>query len=187
MEPKTNSDATSSLGTNQLNSKDEFNEIVDENTKSQTLGPLVDIHQVYDSRHEFVGPALEEKKNVDLSWFQDTVINLPNEMLESKEKVPRWIKAKEKLLKRQQKLNLELSNQEPSTTTTDGGGPVTINEIVDTLKEHAAIDINVINVSEKVDHMEALIVCHGSSERHVYSIADSIRILVLFFILFNDF
>lgn len=166
-----------------------------EETNSTASRDTTNSHDIYDSRHEFIDESSKSSKSqmtsnqlprsADLSWFQDTVINLPKELENNKDNVPRWIKAKDKLLKRQQELEKQLAESsflDPSAPTDSQQqtslGPVSLNEIVDTLKEHAAIDINVINVAHKVDHMDALVVCHGSSERHVYSIADSIRILV---------
>jgi ribosome-associated protein len=117
-----------------------------------------------DSRDE---PA---SKN-DLDWFENTLLNPPENI--SFLDTPRWLKGKEMLEKRKIERDMEKDGEAVQSKS----GPLLVSEIFDELKYHAAMDIKVIDVSQKVDHVETVVICHGRSARHVYSIADSIRIL----------
>jgi ribosome silencing factor RsfS/YbeB/iojap len=103
-----------------------------------------------------------QKPNFD--WFEEKVYNAELNTLPAK--LPRWM----------DKSNLEKRKRLDIQKT----GPVEVEEIVAKLDEMAAINVNVIDVKEKVDHFETVVICEGRSTRHVYSIADSIRIMVSF-------
>lgn len=117
------------------------------------------------------------------SWFEDTIINAPDNLdLE----IPRWLKAK-KRAKERAGLGKDVSTIDVSAhaVSLDSRGQqqdlsstlLSTHEIVSELEHHAAIDIKVIDVSQKVDHLSQIVICNGRSARHAYSIADSIRIL----------
>lgn len=95
-------------------------------------------------------------------WFEEKIYNA--NLTTQPAKLPRWM----------DKSNIEKRVKNTSTRT----GQVTVDEITEKLREMAAIDVNVIDVGERVDHIETVVICEGRSTRHVYSIADAIRIMV---------
>lgn len=122
---------------------------------------------LYDSRHEF-DPEAESADKIDTTWFEDKVYNAPDDLLSAPiAKQPRWMQA-------QTNLQTKVATDEESAT-----GPIMLEEILGQLEEFAAFNVNVIDARTKVDHVDYVIVCEGRSQRHVYSIADSIRRLVL--------
>jgi Ribosomal silencing factor during starvation len=101
-------------------------------------------------------------KQSPYEWFEEKVYNVDLKTLPAK--VPRWM----------DKSNLQKQRQPTKTQT----GQVEKEEIIMKLKEMQCIDLNVIDVRGRVDHFDTVIICEGRSTRHVYSIADSIRIMV---------
>ena len=127
----------------------------------------------YNSSKVLCSNEKEREEERNSSWFEDTIINVPENLdLE----IPRWLKAKKRAKERtglgkEHAVSLKVEQQDLSST------PLSTHEIVSELEHHAAIDIKVIDVSHKVDHLSQIVICNGRYARHAYSIADSIRIL----------
>lgn len=123
------------------------------NSGSKMSKPNMD--ELYDARHEFE-PSSETKEE-DTDWFEDKSFN-----------APRWTEGANNIALRSNVKEIK-----------EKGAVLELQEIIDELNDHAAINMKVIDTTAKVDHMDAVIICEGRSTRHVYSLADSIRILVL--------
>ena len=118
-----------------------------------------DMNEFYGDRHEFVDSQADKVEPQDMGWFQGKVVNLPDQA-----SVPQWVR---------------VADQKPSIQTEfDQNGPLHVPEIKAKLEEEAALNTKVIDVRLKCDHMEYIIICEGLTERHVYSLSDSIRQLV---------
>ncbi|KAJ3344946.1 hypothetical protein HDU91_007506 [Kappamyces sp. JEL0680] len=129
--------------------------------------------ELYDARHGFEATDSTDRDQ-DTDWFQDQVFNLPSELEQDQDiSQPRWMLAQQRARERQ----LALDESLEQATDADGTGPLSIKEIVAELTDHAAMNINVIDTRSRVDHMDAVIICEGRSAKHVYTLADSIRIL----------
>ncbi|KAI8901344.1 Oligomerization domain-containing protein, partial [Globomyces pollinis-pini] len=132
----------------------------DETIPSHTKLPKPDLTNLYELTHEFDGPIKKEPVG-DMDWFQNTTVNISQDM-----KVPKWMKGVEKALKRKHSV-------EETPTLQDG--PIELQHIVQALKGEAALNILVIDMTLKCDHMESMIICEGRNSKQVYSLARSIR------------
>ncbi|KAJ3270330.1 Mitochondrial assembly of ribosomal large subunit protein 1 [Terramyces sp. JEL0728] len=112
------------------------------------------VDHLYDARHEF---APSNTVPEDIDWFKDTVVNAE----------PRWKQGIRKAAKRSMGLEQEKEF--------DTSKPITVEEIVYTLRKEKGFNITVIDTSLKCDHMDAIIICEGISTKQIHSLADSIR------------
>ncbi|KAJ3311417.1 Mitochondrial assembly of ribosomal large subunit protein 1 [Boothiomyces sp. JEL0838] len=128
-----------------------------ENIKEQEPKKTIEkqsVDHLYDARHEFTPSSTVPE---DIDWFKDTVVNAE----------PRWKQG----IKRAAKRSMGLEQEKEFDTSK----PITVEEIVHTLRKEKGFNITVIDTSLKCDHMDAIIICQGISTKQIHSLADSIR------------
>ena len=122
-------------------------------TKAKILNQFGEITKhVYDSS---TINNMETPPNMD--WMDGKIFNYPN--LPPEDSTAQWIKAI------------------PSTCKNERGmsGPVTASEIMDQLQEQKAVNLTILDVSDKCTHLDHVIICEGVTERHVYALSESVR------------
>ncbi|KAI9206697.1 Oligomerization domain-containing protein [Polychytrium aggregatum] len=106
-------------------------------------------------------------------WYLQKSFNMPKGTQGKQAKfVPRWIKSAEIAKER------EILDEHPDVAddeTQVKKGKATLREIVDVVREERGHNIVAIDMREKCEFAEFMVIAEGRSKKHIYSIADAIR------------
>ena len=114
------------------------------------------IMELYDTRHEFEDtPNTGSDSN---EWYVTSNTQTTAEAIK-----PRWLQAVDEATKRQEGIKtVDASNE-------------FLQRVVQTLEDERASNMTVLDVSDKCEHMQYLVIVDGRSPKHIYSMADSVR------------
>ena len=104
-------------------------------------------------------------------WYLNKAINISlsdksdklDKSQESKEFIPLWMK-----------------NNQTLTSTDELNQGFTLENIVNILRNEHGKNVVVINMTEKCDYTDCMIIVEGKSKRHIYGMLESVRLFVLF-------
>jgi ribosome-associated protein len=89
----------------------------------------------------------------DLDWFQGKSLNT--------EQLPRWLRV----------------TTSPKPVFTTSTGPLELRDVLTALESCHANNITTIDLRLKCNHAQFMVICDGNSTKHVYALAESIRML----------
>lgn len=101
-------------------------------------------------------------------WYLDQAYNLEEEAPQQSAFVPRWMRGIAVAERRSQGL-------EPEDITEDRTGPLRLTEIVSVLREEKGSNLVVIDMRDKCDYTDYMVIVEGRSKKHIYALADSVR------------
>ncbi|KAJ1553540.1 Mitochondrial assembly of ribosomal large subunit protein 1 [Nowakowskiella sp. JEL0078] len=134
---------------------------------------LEDIRRVWNQSVESEVEVLPEGQKPN--WFIDVAFNAPlaKSIWQEGKKVPRWLSS-QRIAELRANGDVEVDQEIIEETNLDL--PISIKEIVAVLISEMASNIVVMDMKDKCDHMENMIIAEGRSKKQIYSMAHSVRI-----------
>ncbi|KAH9272018.1 iojap-like ribosome-associated protein [Batrachochytrium salamandrivorans] len=155
----------------------------------------VAVMDLYDVRHEYVsdertqgdvpegtiaqvgrGNSFDSLSDTGDDWFTNVAHNVPVSYIKDDASVPRWLRGVETAQKRQAG-ELETEMDELSEMNVDGQASpkLMLKHVLQVISDERGQNLVVIDVRDKCDHTDYMVIVEGRSSKQIYTIADTIR------------
>ncbi|KAH6587748.1 hypothetical protein BASA50_011139 [Batrachochytrium salamandrivorans] len=128
----------------------------------------VAVMDLYDVRHDL--------SDTGDDWFTNVAHNVPVSYIKDDASVPRWLRGVETAQKRQAG-ELETEMDELSEMNVDGQASpkLMLKHVLQVISDERGQNLVVIDVRDKCDHTDYMVIVEGRSSKQIYTIADTIR------------